>query len=179
MKSRLNNKKADERLLSIYLFVIYIIVAIGIVSGVILFYGSPLEIRELEANLLSDKVIECLTDKGEIKPAFFNQESDLLKFCNFGFKENSQKYLGEEQYAVSVKIYSFDSCAKQESGTLVCTNTINSGIWGRSDFFEFCHSTGDKIPTCNIKQTYVLDKGDKVILEVISAIGKIPDVEKY
>lgn len=179
MISRLNNKYADERLLSIYLFIIYIIVAGGIVSGVILFYGSPLEVRELETSLLSDKVIDCLTDKGTINPELSNPEFDLLKFCNFNFSENTKKYQGEEQYAVSVKTYSFDSCTKQpDFRILVCAKTLESGVWGRKDFLEFCNSKGNKIPICDIKQVYLLDKGNKIVLEVTSSIGKIQNLQK-
>ena len=45
------NKKAGERILSIYLFIIYIIVGVGIVSGVILFRSSSLDVREIEAEI--------------------------------------------------------------------------------------------------------------------------------
>jgi len=81
------NKKAGEKVLSIYLFIIYIIVSIGIVSGVLTFYG-PLDVRGVESGILTDKVIDCLVEQGELKE--FNLEN-----CGFDFKDNSQIYNGK------------------------------------------------------------------------------------
>ena len=159
------NKKAGERVLSIYLFIIYIIVGIGIVSGVIIFYG-PLDIREIEAEVLTDKVIDCLVDQGQLKEGVLESDFDLMEECKFDFRDNTQKYEGEERYGVSVKIYDFDSIKLKKELSKV----------GREDFLEFCGSEGKKIPKCNKKELYVLDGEDKVLLSVVSAIGKVQNV---
>ena len=79
------NKKAGERVLSIYLFIIYIIVAVGIVSGVLLFFSSSLDIRKAEAEILGDKVIDCLVEQGGLKPGVLGW--DNLDECGFDFKD--------------------------------------------------------------------------------------------
>ena len=195
----IENKKAGERILSIYLFIIYIIVAIGIVSGVLLVYGSKLDIREIEAEVLSDKVIDCLTEQGNLDLGVFEHDFDLLSFCGFDFKDNSGKYQGEEQYGVSVELFDFDSLEELKE----------KKIFGREDFLEFCGLEGKKIPKCSEKKIYVLnrefvyrdyaapffaDPGDvslggaqtgeeieeglienRVLLKVTSAVGKIEE----
>lgn len=155
-----SNKKADERVLSIYLFIIYIIVAIGIVSGVLLFYGA-LDIREVEAEVLTDKVIDCLTEQGKLKTGVLEWEN--LDNCKFNFKDNSQKYDGEEQYYVQIEFYDFDN-----------SKEIRSSIEkGRKDFFQYCELDGDKLPKCNMKEIYILNNGDKILLRIYSVVGKV------
>jgi len=160
------NKKAGERVLSIYLFIIYIIVAIGIVSGVIIFHGTSLDVREKEAGILSDKVIDCLVEQGQLKKEILNTDIDLISFCNFNFKDNTEKYKGEERYAVKVEIIDFE------------TNNVEKtlSIAGNSEFLEFCNEKGDKIPKCNEKKLYVLDGQNKFILRIVSAVGKVENV---
>jgi len=160
----LSDKKAGERVLSIYLFIIYIIVGIGIVSGVILFYGSGLDVRELEAGILSDAVIGCLVGQGELNGEVLNrgEEFDLIDFCKFDFRDNTGNYDGKERYGVMVEVSEFDS------GNL--KNKISAG---RTDFLEFCGSEGDKIPKCNEKEVYVLNNKKQYLLRVQSAVGKV------
>lgn len=156
------NKKAGERVLSIYLFIIYIIVAIGIVAGVILFYG-PMNIREAEAGILTDKVIDCLTDGGKLEAEVLDADFDLIEECKFDFRDNSAKYEGEERYGVKVDVFLFDSGNPKR-------DSIEAGD---VSFLEYCGSEGEKVPECNKKEVYVLDGEDKVLLSVVSAVGKV------
>ena len=68
------NKKGGERVLSFYLFIIYIIVLIGIVSGVVLFRGSALDVRELEASILTDSLLALtLLPKSREAPPWYHK----------------------------------------------------------------------------------------------------------
>jgi hypothetical protein len=107
-----------------------------------------------------------------------------MSFCNFDFSDNTQKYGGEEQYGVGIDLYYFDECYAGEKGVLICTEKIKTlQDFGREDFFEFCGSEGEKIPECSRKDVYVLneednnflDKDEKILLRVYSAIGKVPE----
>ncbi len=158
------NKKAGERILSIYLFIIYIIVGVGIVSGVIVFKGSDLDVREIEAGVLSDKVIDCLVEQGKLRTDF-DSSFDLIRECNFNFKDNTEKYQGEERYGVKVEAFDFNSgVLKQEIKA------------GKTDFLVLCDSEGEKIPKCNIKELYVLKGEEKILLKINSVVGKIENV---
>ncbi len=156
------NKKAGERVLSIYLFIIYIMVGVGIVSGVIIFYGSPLDVRELEAGILNDKVIDCLVRQGELNGEVLKEDFDLIDFCKFDFRDNTEKCDGEEQYGVLIKLYDFDSSEKLREDIKV----------GRKDFLEYCNAEGKKIPKCNTDAVYVLNNGEGVIIQITSSVGK-------
>lgn len=169
----MRGKKGDERVLSIYLFIIYIIVAIALVSGVIIFYGTPLDIRELEARALTDRVIYRLVDKGELTGEVFKTDFDLKAYCGLDFKDNTKKYAGEEQYGLKVIISKFDSCSKNKDGYLSCAFNENSFEYGRTDFFSYCGANGNKIPKCYHQQIYVLNSGKQYLLDVSSTVGKV------
>ncbi len=157
------NKKAGERILSIYLFIIYIIVSVGIVSGVILF-RSDLDVREIEAGILADKVIDCLVEQGKLR-IDFDAGFDLIGECNFNFKDNTKKYDGEERYAVKVESFDFNS--------EVLKNEIKAG---KIDLLTYCGLEGEKIPKCNLKELYVLKGDEKILLKINSVVGKVENV---
>jgi hypothetical protein len=167
------DKKGDERVLSIYLFIIYIIVAIALVSGVIIFYGTPLDIRELEARVLTDRIIYCLVDKGELTGEVLNKDLDIKVLCGLDFKDNTKKYAGEEQYGLKVTISKFESCSKNEDRYLSCASNENSFEYGRMDFFSYCGANGNKIPKCYNQQIYVLNNGIPYLLDISSTVGKV------
>lgn len=165
------NKKADERVLSIYLFIVYIIVSIGIVSGVILFYGSPFDVRIAEAGVLNSKVVDCLVEQGKLKQSVLVEGFDLLNTCHLNFKDNIQKYKGEVQYAVDIKLFDLSSCSNFR-----CLNPINEFEFGEKDFLQYCDAGGKKIPKCNTEAVYVLNNEKAMVLQVTSAVSKVENV---
>lgn len=168
----LKNKKAGERILSIYLFVIYIIVCIGVVSGVILFYGARLDIRTAEAGVLSDKVIDCITEKGMLNEEVLKDKFDILNYCNFDIKDNSDSSKGDEQYGVRIELFDFNSCSN-DNNQVVCSNEIQKIEAGRKDFLEYCGLAGKKIPKCDKKEVYILDNGNGILMRITSSVGQI------
>jgi len=166
------NKKADERVLSIYLFIVYIIVCVGVVSGVILFYGAGLDVRIAEAGILSDKVIDCLIEKGNLNENVLKDNFNLLNFCNFDFKDNSGFYKGDEQYGARIELFDIESCNKEED-KIICSNEIKNIVAGRSDFLQYCGLVGEKIPKCDKKEIYTLSNGKKILMKIVSSVGQI------
>jgi hypothetical protein len=173
----IKNKKADERLLSVYLFIIYAIVSIGFVSGVLLFHGAGLDIRVAEAGVLSDKIIDCLVKGGVlINPVLnesLNNTLDIEELCNFDFRDNSESYGGSEQMGARISVFGFGSCSK--NGDEVSCNDLKKTLTiGRDDFFIYCDERGDKIPKCSEKWMYVLnEKGEKLMLKILSVVRKV------
>jgi len=66
MKSKINSR-GGERVLSIYWFLIFLVVAIAVVSGVYIFFSKPIDVREAEAGILNDKLINCFIENGKLK----------------------------------------------------------------------------------------------------------------
>jgi hypothetical protein len=168
------NKKADEKILSIYLFIIYIIVLTGIISGVLLFYGSPLDVRELESNILTTRIINCLTEQGNLKSEVLGDNFSLTSECNIYLKDNANENK-DEQYAVKIGFFNFDSCFNTTSST--CSEKIKEISIGRNDFFEYCklgeEAEAKKFPKCTNNKIYVLNEDKKILIEILGVVGKI------
>lgn len=79
--------------LSIWLFIIFAIIGVSIFVGIIIFTSAQVDSRAAEANLLSDKLAECLQNKFDYEE-FTNATFDIYAKCNFNKKvlENTDLY---------------------------------------------------------------------------------------
>lgn len=62
----LRNKKAGEKYLSIWWFLVLILIGAGIVLSVALFYSAEINVREVEANFLAGRILDCLVEYGKL-----------------------------------------------------------------------------------------------------------------
>ena len=60
----LKNKIGADKILSVYWFAILFIIAAGILAMVYVFYNSPFDVRQIEAEILSSRVAECISHQG-------------------------------------------------------------------------------------------------------------------
>ena len=81
------NKKGDK-LLSVYWFLILVIVATGIVLMVNVFYGNPYDVREIESALLANKVADCIYYGGEVNREIFSVQGVFKESFRDGFMED-------------------------------------------------------------------------------------------
>ncbi len=99
--------RGDERLLSLYWFIMFIIIAIAVVSGVVLFYSYPFDVRPAEANLLADKILTCIVNQGYIKQQFLKPAAELSLFDVCGIASQDATHLAYQerrQYGAELKI---------------------------------------------------------------------------
>lgn len=149
-------RKGDERVLSVYWFVIFVIIAAAVVGGVLLFFSNPLDVREVESSLLSDKVIDCFVDKGVLSVKL-KEGADIEEVCGLNFKDINDEDVEKNQYFVEVV----------SNGLNVSTGNVNLKI--------FCvdEERKENAPVCSIKKIVVLnDKNELVGFEVLSAVLK-------
>ena len=64
------NKKAGSRILSFYWIIIFVLITIAITSGTLIFYSQASDVRPAETRILSDRVLECISEYFQIK--FYN-----------------------------------------------------------------------------------------------------------
>ena len=74
------NKKGSK-ILSVYWFVILAIVAGGIITIVLIFYGKPYDVRNIEAEIIVNKIVDCLSDEGKLRTEINNK--NILQECSF------------------------------------------------------------------------------------------------
>ena len=86
------NKKGGDKIISVYWFAIIFIVATGIVYMVLSFYGKPYDIREIEVDLLTDKIEDakiCYQKAIELDPSKNDLNLDLGRYYIMMAMQNS------------------------------------------------------------------------------------------
>jgi len=157
------NKRGDERILSLYWFVIFVIIAIAVVSGVYIFFSDPLDTRQIEGSILADKVIGCFVEQGKLSEVYSGiNGGNFEEKCKLVLKdETKEAYKIEDQYYIEFKAGDRTFKYKEES---------------ESRFEPFCDKEESKknIPICIKKKLAVLDEtGELIFVEVLIGVRKV------
>ena len=113
----LKGKKGGEKLLSVWWFFVLTIVGVGIVVSVLLFYSADEDTRSLEAQILYEKVVNCVVDNGFLIQGISNKEFDLMKTCSL-----NEKIVNEEKLFY-IKINILDESGKSLREPIIKGNT--------------------------------------------------------
>jgi hypothetical protein len=87
------NKKASKWM-SPYLFFIFVFVAIFIVIGVVLFYSVKVDVRQEEAQFLTNKLIDCIKNQESIP----NEEFDYYTKCKL-----NEQIINNNNYYIKIE----------------------------------------------------------------------------
>jgi len=171
----LKDKKGDEKVLSIYWFIILIITVVGIYGMVNAYYRHPYDIRELEANLLINRVADCISYGGEINERVLNKSTgklsddfnlNFLDECNITFNtENEHDWNKTEQYYMEIN---FSDVGFNPLGTIMKGNNVFRGQ---------CEQLKTKIehellPKCGHKRFLVISGGKQILIDIFTGIRK-------
>lgn len=162
MRFRLN-KKGGDKIISMYWFAILFIVAAAIVYMVLLFYGKPYDVREVEANLLINKVADCLTSyEGLYFDPFILDNFEENCALNFQV-EDFQGWKDDQLYAeVNVRDFSNSQL-----------NAFNPVFFGNMDLKNICKDKLGNVPYCIEKSFYVItSEGTPYYVDVFVSIRK-------
>ena len=165
------NKKAADKIISVYWFAILFIVAAGIVFMVSSFYGKPYEVREIEVGLLADKGADCVSYAGFLREGVLSQEfkDSFLEICDITFEtEDSYGWTDESEYFLQLNFYDFDSYQNTNK------NSLFEASAGNQRLQDFCQLEGSGFPICLERKLYILDKeGKKYVVKINSIVKKI------
>ena len=166
------NKRGAEKYLSPFWFLIIIIVSAGIFLMVYVFYGTPYDIRNIEANILLNNVADCVSYGGRIDTnlisngtAFFHKsEADFLKDCNLNFDTTEWP---EQQYYTEINFYNINDL----------NNSILNIKAGNNNWLVYCEIQENKkeklLPQCVEKSFYSLDnENNQYIIKILTVVGK-------
>ena len=161
------NKKGAEKIFSLYWFAILILVAGGIFAMVYVFYGAPYDVREIEGEILVDRVADCLSYGGRINAGVlqggtFNSEFEFLNECHLVLKESR-----EEQYYIEVDFYGLGDLE----------NSVYEIKEGRNEWLSSCEiqegKEYDKLHKCVGGSFYSLDEsGNQYLIKILIVVGK-------
>ncbi|MBI2004527.1 hypothetical protein HYS72_03635 [Candidatus Pacearchaeota archaeon] len=167
----MKNKNGAEKIISIYWFAILILIAGAVVAMVSLFYGTPYDVREAEANIMVNKAVNCLSENGKLNSELFNENKsfnenfNLKEKCGFIFETESKSERGE--YFLEADFYNPENDEK-----------ILSISEGNSNLYTDCKiAEGEKgykrLSKCVDREFYSLDSESQVYkINILSAIKK-------
>ena len=154
------NKRGDERLLSFWWFFILGLVLVAVAGGATMYYSTSIDVRNIEADVLADKLINCVIDNGHLNSELGN--FNIFEKCRIN--NISNEYYGE------MRVYASSSC-KIENKELVCQNpekivNLNTNLNFEAYYSIQKKSRQNKLPQFAEKHVYT---SDNKILWVVTA----------
>jgi len=153
------NKKGEERELSFYWIIIFTIVAVALVSGVLVFYSHPIDVRKAESGILANKVVNCVVHEGVIQEEVIEdiRNNGIDEACDLVLTDKTGLY-DKEQYYIELN--------------------INGEIfkYGDEEYGPFCghEKSKENIPVCYEREFFVLNSDNSFVkMEVLGAVAKI------
>lgn len=164
---RFLNKKGEEKIISVYWFFILVLVAGGVFLMVSSFYGHPYDVREVEADLLADKVSDCIFYAGQLNPeVFFVQNVFSEPFAN-NFMDSCSLNFGDiPEYYFEINFYDYP----------ISGDSLYKISGGNSDWKPDCNLKDEgyeKLVSCVDKSFFARDASGKVyLIKVLSMVRK-------
>jgi hypothetical protein len=163
------NKKAIDKILSVYWFAILFIVAAAIVYMAVLFYGEPYEIRNIEANIMVNQIADCLSSGGYLNKKIIDDEgkfllnnSNFLNICHLDFNVEDFKGWKNDQYYVEIDI---SEVGKLDNSFKITNGNIN--------LRENCNEEGKFFPVCVERNFYTSNKNkNQYMIKILSIVRK-------
>ncbi len=159
MKKRelFRDKKAGEKLLTIWWFFVLALVGGGIVIGVLIYYSGEIDVRKLESELLADRILDCLSEQGNLNEEFLKDDFDIFQGCSLDKEviENSGNFY------INVSLYDLDGESIKE---------ITKGV---GSFEVNCKLEGGDYPKCSGKEIFVFDSlGEKLKFKILAGTNQ-------
>ena len=156
-----------DKIISVYWFAILVLVAGGIIAMVSVFYNSSYDVREIEADILTNKIGNCFSDVGYLKQEIFSNgnflinQDNFLEKCNLNFNSSEEKL----QYYSQVNVF---------KGTDL-DNSFYEVVQGNKNLKADCAVSEEyeKVSKCVEKSFFTLDKsGNLYLIKILSVIDK-------
>jgi hypothetical protein len=165
-----------DKILSVYWFVILILVAGGVFAMATLFYGSPYDVRGLENDILAEKVVDCLSKGGRVNVnlvsgGIFNEKfgKDFLKRCSLTFNtEDEFQWKDRPQYYIEVDFCEVGNLSKSLFSISEGNLNLNSSCEVQKD------EEYERLVRCVERRFYALgDSGVQYLVRVLSVVRKV------
>lgn len=138
------DKRADSRLLSIWLFIIFGMIAVVIVAGVWISYSINIELKEEEALSLNNKIIDVLVDNGYLNERVFEEDFDIIEEADLSEK----LFIEDRIFYLKINILDLES------------DEVNTIVLGYEGFETECQLPGKDFPKCVKRIILVRRKAD-------------------
>jgi hypothetical protein len=169
-----NNKRGQDKLISVYWFFILLIVAGGVVMMVNTFYSSPYDVREFEAQILAENVADCIYPGGQMNP-FLNSngvfrpefKDNFAERCRLNFAPSRE--FDEIEYYVSAIFY---EGGNEKSPRL----TLEEGNLNYKSDCKIKDAAGKNLAVCVEKSIWVVNPNEKLYsVDILSVVRKVSE----
>jgi hypothetical protein len=153
---------SDKRgkILSLWWFIMVLAVAGGIIGMAVSFYGRPYDVRDIEANLLIDKLANCISYNGKINDGFLseNVKDNFLEECHINFS------LEKDEFFYRVSFYNLTDLK----------NPFVNFNGGNFNLESFCGIEQEEaLPKCVSKGFYsVGNETNQYLIKILVAVNK-------
>ena len=169
MMKLMSDKRGGEKYLSIWWFFVLAVIVGGIVIGVSAFNVADIDVKEIEADILANRVIDCVINNGYINEDFLNKNFDVFEKCYLNREIVDVKEDMAGEHYLEINVYNFEDCSFGNEKSLKCVNPINSQDYGVNSIKTQCESQKAKkryYPGGSGKYVYVLSGERKMMLYV-------------
>jgi hypothetical protein len=178
IRKLLYNKKGADKVMSVYWFAILVIIAGGIFAMVYNFYSSPYDVRNIESDVLSNKVADCVSFQGRLNDELFNSTGfdkknfgdNFYEICNLNFKtESDYEWDKTIQYFVEIDIYNI------KGNEVFSLMEGNEGLKGDCFIKDKKGNGYEKLSKCSEKRFYSVGPSgndNQYLVEVLTSVKK-------
>jgi hypothetical protein len=168
------DKKGADKIISIYWFIILTLIAGGVFAMAYSFYGSPYDVREIESEILTNKIADCISYRGLINSELLNDGvfdeifvNNFLKECNLNF--NTQNEWEDIQFFSVIEFYNFSNI----ENPILTINNGNINFIGSCDIKTTSGKDYEKLVKCNKNSFYAVDNSNnQYLIKIISGVRK-------
>jgi len=156
-------KRGAEKYLSLWWFLVLVLMALAVVAGVAVNTSSDANTREFEAGLLMTRAVDCLISKGYVNEQFMAGNFDIFSECSL-----DKEMINESaKYYLKIEAYKYEDCDISK-GNFECKNPFLKKQFGVVDFENQCKMTGARYPRCAERYAYALYvQGNEIIKTVV------------
>lgn len=145
-------------MISIYWFLVLVIVACGVVFMVLKFNSGEFDVREMESMIFTRSVSDCILSSGKILVDFESDSETFWENCNIDF------FGGETDlsYYAHVWIYDLD------------LNLVFEVSGGNTNYYESCFLkfSDESLQVCREERYYGLLNDQQYLVKVLTGVGK-------
>ncbi len=120
------NKKAGEKIFSLWWFVSISLVGAVIILMTMNYFDAPTDVRDIEISMLQEKIRDCLIKEGYLNKEI-NPEVDILEICFL----NPNSITEKKTYLINITIYNSEK------------KSYTSWEYGRKSYKEDCEISGN------------------------------------
>jgi len=152
----IRGKKAEERYLSFWMFIVWALIGVGIASGVIIFYSAQVDVREEQADILALRVLDCIVDDGYLNE--LGADYDIFSACGL----RKEMFVRGGDFYFKISLNGKEIIAEGERDfEIQCKLTEAEGT--RAEHFA----------KCSKKRVYAMKENEKVLVEVLAGSNQL------